>query len=61
MLLSYPGAEPKYDGEGYAVKEEREPNPRGLRRVAHWKPERTHKVGEGTDWISLWQHVGETA
>lgn len=24
-------------------------------RVLHYQPERTHKVGEGTDWISVWR------
>lgn len=28
----------------------------GLKRVAHWQPERTHEIGKGTDWVSVWQH-----
>ena len=57
MLLPYPGEEPEYDDKGYVVKREgRAENPRGLRRVAHWKAERTHPIGQGNDCVSLWQH-----
>ncbi|KAA6414026.1 MAG: thiol methyltransferase [Lasallia pustulata] len=30
--------------------------PGGLERVAHWQPERTHEIGKGTDWVSVWRH-----
>ncbi|KAG0131957.1 S-adenosyl-L-methionine-dependent methyltransferase [Tuber indicum] len=26
-----------------------------FQKVLHYKPERTHKIGEGTDWISVWR------
>jgi len=57
MLLPWPGQEPKYNDEGYIIKEPREPDSKGLVRVAHWQPERTHEVGKGTDWVGVWQHA----
>jgi len=56
MLLPTPGEEIKYNDEGYVVKEERKLNSKGLTRVAHWQPDRTHEVGKGTDWIGVWRH-----
>lgn len=56
MLLPFPGVEPKYDEKGYVVKEDRAVDPAGLARIAHWQPERTHPIGQGTDWVSLWRH-----
>ncbi|KAF1982753.1 S-adenosyl-L-methionine-dependent methyltransferase [Aulographum hederae CBS 113979] len=56
-LLSRPGEEVGYDGEGRVVVEEEEEgrkSEKALTRVAHWRPERTHQVGEGTDWVSIW-------
>jgi hypothetical protein len=38
------------------IKREQPPDSEGLTRVDHWQPERTHPVGQGTDWIGLWQH-----
>ena len=56
MLLPFPGEEPEYDSKGYVVKQEgRSPNAKGLVRRAHWKAERTHPIGQGTDHVSLWQ------
>lgn len=56
MLLPFPGQEPKYDDQGLVVKEERPFGDKGLSRVAHWKPEKTHDVGKDTDFVSLWKH-----
>ncbi|MCJ1371224.1 hypothetical protein MMC20_002439 [Loxospora ochrophaea] len=55
--LSHPGEAPSYDDNGH-VKENilRRPSLGGLERVAHWQPERTHEIGKGTDWISIWRH-----
>lgn len=56
-VLHFPGEEPKYDDKGYAVKPEgRKPNAEGLERIAHWRAERTHPVGQGTDNVSVWKH-----
>ncbi|CAD0094225.1 unnamed protein product [Aureobasidium vineae] len=54
--LSQPGKEVEYDKEGFAVwKEGETPGNGALERIAHWKPERTHKIGEGTDNVSVWK------
>jgi hypothetical protein len=58
MLLPRPGEEIKYDEAGYVVKEEKEPSSKGLVRVAHWKPDRTHEIGKGTDFVGIWNHRG---
>lgn len=56
-LLAQPGEEVKYDAEGKVVPREGEgENEKGLEKVAHWKPERTHEIGKGTDWVSVWRH-----
>ncbi|CAG7919766.1 unnamed protein product [Penicillium olsonii] len=59
--LSHPGEEIPYDAKS-VVKHEplREPSANGLERVAFWKPERTHEVGQGEngvihDRVSIWR------
>jgi hypothetical protein len=59
--LSHPGEQVPYDAKG-AVKHEplRAPSTNGLERVAYWKPERTHEVGQGEngvihDRVSIWR------
>ncbi len=55
--LSHPGTHILYDEAGH-VKEGTlgEPSVEGLDRIAHWQPERTHAIGKGTDWVSIWRH-----
>lgn len=57
--LSKPGQKVEY-GEDGLVKGVDEEKPElaenGLVRVAHFQPERTHEIGKGTDWISIWKH-----
>ncbi|KAI9711352.1 MAG: hypothetical protein M1812_007201 [Candelaria pacifica] len=55
--LSHPGKEIPYDEDGN-VREDAPGGTRegGLERVAHWQPERTHEIGKGTDWVSIWRH-----
>ncbi|KAG4417696.1 hypothetical protein IFR04_009135 [Cadophora malorum] len=60
--LMRPGVELPYaeDGELLEMKLE-EPSKNGLKRIAHFQPERTHQIGydaEGkvTDWVSVWAH-----
>lgn len=54
--LNQPGKDVEYDEEGFAVwKEGQVPGDGALERIAHWKPERTHKIGEGTDNVSVWK------
>lgn len=55
--LSHPGKEIPYDDKGH-VKEGTIGNPsqEGLERIAHWQPVRTHEIGKGTDWCSIWRH-----
>ncbi|KAF4768589.1 hypothetical protein N7455_012370 [Penicillium solitum] len=59
--LSHPGEQVPYDAKG-VVKHEplRAPSKDGLERVAYWKPERTHEVGQGEngvihDRVSIWR------
>ncbi len=55
--LSHPGEEIPYDEEGNVIEDpERQAGEGALERVAHWQPERTHEVGKGTDWVSIWRH-----
>lgn len=59
-LLSRPGAEVQYNSDGYVKPSQSEPvSNNALHRVAHWKPERTHDVGQGHDRVSIWQHRTE--
>ena len=55
--LRRPGKDVLYDASG---RVERvvvdEQDGKGLERIAHWQPERTHEIGKGTDWVSIWQH-----
>lgn len=61
QLFKQPGEDVKYDEDGHAVDDKRAlDDRRGLVRVAHWQPERTHQVGKGTDMVSIWKHAGET-
>ncbi|KAE8353584.1 putative thiol methyltransferase [Aspergillus coremiiformis] len=53
--LSYPGAELQYDQEGNPIIPTEVSKTRGLTRIGHWKAERTHKMGQGTDWVSVWK------
>lgn len=54
--LGHPGKEVPYGDDGH-VKEGTlggaEPNT--VQRIAHFQPPRTHQVGMGTDWISVWR------
>ncbi len=54
--LGHPGKEVPYDENGY-VKESAlgGADPETLERVAHFQPSRTHEIGMGTDWISVWR------
>ncbi|KAI9809404.1 MAG: hypothetical protein M1826_003917 [Phylliscum demangeonii] len=54
--LEHPGQELPYDDEGNLLVDQLHPSsPIGLERVAHWQPERTHEIGKGTDWVSVWR------
>jgi hypothetical protein len=56
--LAHPGEEIPYDEAGKVVFGESKAGAKGgLVRVAHWEPERTHEVGKGTDWVSIWRHA----
>ena len=57
--LSRPGEEIKRGDDGHVLLDDEESpvrSEKGLVRVAHFQPERTHKAGEGTDWLSIWRH-----
>ncbi|KAI4195039.1 MAG: hypothetical protein LQ348_002528 [Seirophora lacunosa] len=54
--LSQPGKEIPYDESGYVkTGSPSQSSPQSLERLDHWQPERTHEIGKGTDWISVWQ------
>lgn len=56
--LGRPGEQIEYDEQGYIKLEHESLVGRGgLERIAHWKPERTHEIGKGQDWESIWKHV----
>ncbi|KAI4164153.1 MAG: hypothetical protein LQ342_002117 [Letrouitia transgressa] len=55
--LSHPGIELPYNDAGQVVEGARpQPSTGGLERTAHWQPEKTHEIGKGTDWVSIWRH-----
>ena len=27
----------------------------GFQRIGHWKATRSHEMGKGTDWVSVWK------
>ncbi|KAL8985753.1 MAG: hypothetical protein Q9177_004355 [Variospora cf. flavescens] len=54
--LSHPGEDVPYDDSGHVKAGGlSQSSPQGLERLDHWQPERTHEIGKGTDWISVWQ------
>lgn len=59
--LSHPGEEIPYDADGRVKSNPlQEASEKGLERVAHFQPERTHKIGTDDngnvlDWISIWR------
>lgn len=54
--LAHPGKELPYDERGH-IKGVSGPNsPVALTRVAHWQPKRTHEIGKGQDWVSIWRY-----
>lgn len=56
--LTHPGEQLPYDDEDNLLEEKIEgKSPTGLERIAHWQPERTHEIGKGSDWVSVWKHV----
>ncbi|SZF05973.1 unnamed protein product [Blumeria hordei] len=61
--LTRPGRDLEYD-EVIGLLEQKigDPDRRGLRRITHFQPARTHEVGYSsdgkvTDWISIWAHA----
>lgn len=55
--LGHPGERLPYTDAGYPNEaNEGVPEDGKLERIAHWQPERTHSVGQGTDWIGIWRH-----
>ena len=56
--LGHPGEELPYSSEtGHVVEgSSRVKNAAALKRIAHWQPTRTHEIGKGQDWVSIWQH-----
>lgn len=57
-LFKFPGQDVEYDEDGYVVPKQSSSDlaSNALVRAAHWKPERTHAVGQGSDWVSIWHH-----
>ncbi|KAI4287650.1 MAG: hypothetical protein L6R35_003093 [Caloplaca aegaea] len=54
--LSHPGEEVPYDDSGHVKAGGlSQSSLQGLERLDHWQPKRTHEIGKGTDWISVWQ------
>lgn len=58
--LPRPGEELSYADDGELLEDKiGEPIPGALRRVEHFQPKRTHKIGYSadgkvTDWVSVW-------
>ncbi|KAL9105051.1 MAG: hypothetical protein Q9163_000064 [Psora crenata] len=55
--LAHPGEELLYNEDGHVREDLHLPtNSAALARIAHWQPARTHEIGEGQDWVSIWKH-----
>lgn len=55
--LARPGDEIPYLEDGNIDQNiDQQPNLVALHRLAHWQPERTHEIGKGQDWVSIWGH-----
>ena len=55
--LSHPGKEIPYDEGGHVVTNSLlGKDAEAMQRTAHYQPSRTHEIGKGTDWVSIWQH-----
>jgi len=53
--LGHPGKDIPYEESGQIkVDALGPPEKDSLQRLARWQPERTHEVGKGTDWVSIW-------
>ncbi|KAI9798729.1 MAG: hypothetical protein M1825_005011 [Sarcosagium campestre] len=54
--LSRPGEDLVYNKDGYLEEgqQSEQENP-VFRRILHYMPKRTHEVGQGNDWVSVWQ------
>ncbi|KAI7186949.1 hypothetical protein KC363_g6301 [Hortaea werneckii] len=68
QLLNRPGKGVEYttalssgeggEGGGYVIEDRTTEMPRdALVKVERWKAERTHAVGQGMDFVSVWKHV----
>lgn len=55
--LAYPGIDLPYDDAGRVVEQNLPSDPSALKRLAHFHPQRTHEIGKGTDFVSIWRHV----
>ncbi|KAG8413374.1 hypothetical protein J3458_012943 [Metarhizium acridum] len=54
--LGHPGSEQPYDAQGNLLMDDvKAVESPCFQRIAHWKAERTHEVGKGTDWVSIWK------
>ena len=59
--LAQPGEEIPYLQSGHINEDSRKPaDSAGLQRVARWQPDRTHEIGKGQDWVSIWTHIQHT-
>ncbi|KAL8675365.1 MAG: hypothetical protein Q9168_000196 [Polycauliona sp. 1 TL-2023] len=55
--LSHPGKRLPYDDSGHVQPgSQASPASDSFQRLHHWQPERTHEIGKGTDWMSIWRH-----
>jgi len=58
--LGHPGKEISYDATGHIKQDHGIPTSQStLKRKAHFHPERTHQIGEGTDFVSIWMHQSQ--
>jgi len=60
--LPRPGKDLPYTADGELLESEiGDMTERGLQRIEHFQPKRTHEIGYAengtvTDWISVWSH-----
>lgn len=57
--LSQPGEKISYGADGYPDQSGNHAKSEGaFERMEHWRPEHSHAVGQGNDYMSIWRHAG---
>jgi len=56
-VLKNPGETCSYADMGFVIVSGGDSGKNGLKRLGHWKADRTLSYGAKTDWISVWGNI----